>query len=463
MRIIWIIILAFIINLSGEAIGQSNYNLSDYKLPRLKRQLLEVEFDLNGSNNSLQRSDDRDFDMGAFRGGLKLNYQYYLNTDRVQRSLFSNASIATANESYSHHQFYQSSNLHRNFNVDAVNRYYFHNRYFVETNFRGDINKAFRQWQNDWEDRNNPSFEYRLEVPLKIGWGRIEQVQDARQAIYIVDELTGIGRMQQDLSRDEMYEFANLISELHNRRFFDSRLKTIDNLEKLDQFLTSRNYITASDVRYFSTLADMWAYGSHTIRRSGNRLSLEIIPAYFFSHQENSTTHVNYGDSEESRTNKDYSLKTGIQFEHEKPLNLTWQNALQLKAYIGKDISVVENSTGDDPISFEQSYLETGIRHMMGYFPNTRTDATFSTRLDYKKYAGSYDDDWGVNGFEIQTAVQIQLNYYISPRFRLSASAYMGYSWNDKEDNNFMYQQFNQLQSKGITIRYHSGLIYKFM
>ena len=121
-----------------------------------------------------------------------------------------------------------------------------------------------------------------VQAPVKFGNGRIEQVQDARQAVYIYKELSKADRMSPDKTDEQILEFAKLISQLKNKRFFDSRLRRIAEIESVDSFFTAKNYIKESDATYFTTLNDYWEYGNGPVRSSGTRFSVALLPGYYF-------------------------------------------------------------------------------------------------------------------------------------------------------------------------------------
>ena len=53
---------------------------------------------------------------------------------------------------------------------------------------------------------------YYANIPMSVGKGRIEQVEDARQAIYILENLDKQGVLNRKLTTEEIHAFAQTIS-----------------------------------------------------------------------------------------------------------------------------------------------------------------------------------------------------------------------------------------------------------
>jgi hypothetical protein len=273
-------------------------------------------------------------------------------------------------------------------------------------------------------------------VPLKIGTGRIDPVQDARHAVYLFDELSKIQRLSSDMSDEQIIEFATLISQLKNKRFFDSRLKSMEELESLDSFLVSNNYVSEQDVKYFATLSDFWDYGNRPLRNSGTRLSAAIQPGYyFFDYNYNDDYDVLFGDDKYNVSA--FLLHGGIDFKHEKPINLRWQNTVDLHCYAG----IFEGKRNDKNSSVGEKIripeIQIGYYQTIGFYPNTRTDISFRYSLQYVQLFDKKDVQNDIRGVEAngaKAATNLFINYYISPKFRLNVTSSLFYILQESED-----------------------------
>ena len=272
-------------------------------------------------------------------------------------------------------------------------------------------------------------------IPLKLGIGRIEQVQDARHAISVFKELSKIERITPDKTDEQIIEFARLISQLKNERFFDSRLRKIAEIESIDSFLISKNYVSEQDAKYFTTLSDFWTYGNKPSRNSGTRLSGAFLPAYYFF------DYYNIGDGIYLNTRvhnlNALLLKGGFELKHEKPINLIWQSSIDLNCYAG----LIEGKLHDKSNSYDNKLripnIQLGLYHTIGFFPNTRTDMSFRYSVQYVQLFDKTDvqnEILSAEGESTKAAADLTLNYYISPKFRVNAKASAYYIWQDSKD-----------------------------
>jgi hypothetical protein len=166
--------------------------------------------------------------------------------------------------------------------LSSQNRIYYRNQYFFEPDVSLSEHFFARNLDDDLLYLNQKSHgnNFEIEVPLLIGKGRIEQVQDARLAIYILDELQKKGRIARIPGEKDILAFASLISGIKNERFFDSRICKIAEIEKVDSFLQANALITVSDAAYFTTVNYNWDFSSGPVRKSGKRISAGIVPEF---------------------------------------------------------------------------------------------------------------------------------------------------------------------------------------
>lgn len=442
-------ILALIILLvCGHGYAQENeFDLSDYKLPYLKRSTLDLNFGLRGQNDYRLFYGDADENTNKFNNQISAYYSFYLNSEEYQREYdvrFSNYLHYDKNVTYD-----RLTNKTRGWspslNGNLVNRKYFENVRFLEYdvafNHNTDLYRSYTYpWQGDENESGRWFHSTGISLPLKMGKGRIEQVQDARHAVYIYDELAAINRVSGQKSDEEIIQLAQLISEIKNERFFDARLKRIYQLEALDSFLVAKDFVLDYDGSYFAVLNDYWQNSGLQIRESGERFSLAMIPTY--------SRHVykfNYFLPTEEKSESYYdffSLYAGAEFKREKPINLTWQNSINAHAYVGFINRIYEDS---DNVTRSPN-AQLGFRQSFGYYPNSRTSAILGYNLQYYQVLDTRNDDDTVlstGGFGFGAATDLSVNYYISPQFRLSFTHHLSFHGfdSDVKDNNYTFPQ----------------------
>ena len=268
---------------------------------------------------------------------------------------------------------------------------------------------------------NNYSLEGNLQAG--IGIGRIENVTDARQAIYILDELSKEGRLSKQLSNDEIFHFAQLISLVKNKRFLDARLHRKDEISKVDSFLVSGNYLTASDATYFTTLYDMWLYGNLFERKSGKEFFINSRVRHDFSHN----VLTRNGVKNDPYISKDYDISITAKFLFEKPVRLSWQHSVEASLNYWYTKGNHERLVHSIPLP---------VKYSLGYYPNTRTHLQLSIEERLEWYIRNFVSEIaGVQykakekSLSSNSIFSLDAEYYVSPHLLLSAeaSAYMAF------------------------------------
>jgi len=123
-----------------------------------------------------------------------------------------------------------------------TDRYYYENSTAVENNIRESVT--------------------RLSAPVSAGYGRIEPVEDLRLALYILEELQKAGKITDVPPEEVIIEMAREISKIKKKRFFDTRIRKIEELHVIDSFLVENNIISSNDINYFAVLNDQWDYAA---------------------------------------------------------------------------------------------------------------------------------------------------------------------------------------------------------
>lgn len=457
----------------------NNFDLAKYKLPNMRTQLLETNFNLTGQNNFAKQFPDNEFESRkttAFRNDINLNYYHYLNNAKYQSE--SSASFNLSGGFNSSETKNQNSNSSFSFSpylkLKSNNRKY-NNEIFVgfglDANLQiGSDNHSVKLITTNDEYKNKAfNATNNIAIPLSAGVGRIEQVQDARQAVYIFDELTKTGSVTQNITYEQVIEFAQLISQLKKKRSFDSRIKRMEDIESIDSFFVANNFITPKhDAKYFTTLADFWDYGNTPIRESGQRLSLIFSPGYYFSSQ---TTKSNNTTEYDNTLNSAFAT-VGLEFKYKKPVNLLWQNSFDISALFEYLKGWDENNLTLIEIKHKTPGINLNYLHTIGYYPNTRTNLTFSYMATYVKLFGESNYEeliYGIEGQGALVAGDFNFNYYISPRFRLNFSFDINYRWIDNKYIltttqthliNYLLTNANNQYTKNFSTGFNLRLVY---
>ncbi len=382
----------------------------------------ELDFSLNsvGSFNDYTGAEETG---SSFNGDFSVSFNRYRNARSFRGTHKAGVSFAGDYDkdnlgrkwgSYSLGLFYNNSSR---FYGDDYEGLFFETGGAVSFSMIGD--KTFGAVE---EKRKNTSKEVILSIPLRVGKGRIERVEDARQAIYILENLSKRKVLNRRLTNEEIDEFARLISTVKNKRFFDARLRMIDEVTAVDSFLVCSGALASGGASYFTTLYDYWMYGDLFERKSGTEISGGVTPGFLYD----------AGDSPEPsfyrNRLKEASVLADISFDYQKPLSLYWQNSAS--AYLSGSY-VRRNERTEDYSHDELEYKRNdyaarlGGRYAFGYYPNSRTNINLGIEEVLGWDKSKWDDSVAEprSYMSTNTSLTLDLYYYFSPQLRLAAEA----------------------------------------
>ncbi len=194
-----------------------------------------------------------------------------------------------------------------------------------------------------------------------VAKGRIEQVQDFRHAILIIEELEKRGVSNRNISEAEMIELSSLISQLKNKRFFDSRKQKEAELVALDSFLVNKGIVDEKSIQYFTGLEDIWSFGGLQVRESGKQVLFSITPGYNFDKDL---------EDEDNNINENLLMNYNLSFVSKNPISVKWQGNYDFglnHEYLKR--LQQQNERGGTKVMNPGRLLTVKV----GYYPNTRT------------------------------------------------------------------------------------------
>ena len=464
-------IFLFAITLQAFALQAqiNSFNLSTYQLPDIKRHQLDLTFDLNGSSSVYDRyqrnSMDQFYKRNNIYGDLGLSYNFYRNSRKYQgnQDIMIDFSSSFNDRKDKESTLYEFFDARSTFRINSKNRFYFKEKWFVSTNlhFNGRLYRStIDQEVYSAENREN---NLAMNIPLGIGVGRIEQVQDAWLAIYILDELNKEGRLTRTPTSKEIIEFSQLISQLKNERFFDARLQKIKEIETVDLFLQSKNLIKTADARYFAVVNDNWEHAANRIRNSGKRVSFHLEPGYVFTSDFFEDIQESYQLLNEHKITE-YSIQGAIKYIDEKPINRFWQSSFSFQI-AGKYLKAINKDIEQDTkVELEAPQLNSSFNYAVGFYPNSRTDLVVSLGVNYFNSFGEENIDSekvDISHFEISPVFSAKLNYYLSPQLRINANYRLNYMYLET-NSEYYYNMYNDFfQQKDFNHLINVGFIYQ--
>jgi len=431
----------FIAIISTSQAQDKDFDLSRYKFPDYRRHEMEFYFNSSGYGDSYNAeyfnsgsSTPSQFDRTRFNMSSNLNLMY--NFKNHTRKYITNHSLTfSGNFSYSKNGDFDEktteSNPSTSIGANGFKRNYLtEDKYFIEgiynSSFEASIHK-YTSSNSEAEDVSR-SNSFTVSAGIGAGVGRIEQVGDLFQSYYILQKLNKNEALNRELADKDIFEFATLISQLKNKRFFDFRLRKIAELHALDSLLNNQGLVQNNTIDYFTTLNDYWSFGNFWERRSGSEIKLVVLPELSGSHSRSGT----YSDSP-LKTN----LVSMIQFDSSKQLNLFWERNIHL-ALSNTTLLTKNNDVGEN---FPSNLFLTSVSYGFGFFPNSRTKLTSSVNY-YGGESANYENSVYVKSWTNRVSMLLEANYYISPQLQITGN-FSGNYWTSKhksfESHNFSY------------------------
>jgi len=489
--------LFFVISFASVFVTNAQYHdfkLTDYKNPDYQWRKLNVSFGLSGSNtNNKMDGDSFEYasknDQSNYGGSLNLDYYSVTNLRKYQGEQFGN--LNTNAQWYKNmdkdfnKRTSKKNNQHLDFNYRINNRFYFNKLWFVEADLTAGYSKDNGYYKNTGNE-NYPvhdktitnNINVSVGVPLMIGYGRIEDAQDARLAVYILEDLEKAGRLSHSPTHEEILSFASFITQTKNKRYFDIRLKKIEELTVVDSFLVEKQLIKKQDIQYFTLLNDNWDYAMSQERSSGYRVSVGFQPYYSYSFNDEKAYYTDmisgyppsflkWTEGAKVKTN-DYNYNIVAQFIHEKPINLYWQSSAEasLTYLIGNSNNSFDIHSHDDTYKCDtvSPGIKAGLAYAIHYYPNTRTSLRMGVNASYLKAWGHYEfNDYrtDIDNQRLNAGLSFSCNYYFSPRLRLNAGLNGNYDYTLTYND---YDLTTSAKEKQTTNNFHTsffaGLVY---
>lgn len=313
-------------------------------------------------------------------------------------------------------------------NAQSSNKYYKSNNFFYGITFNTDQyashselrmirpNKS-KQYSNNYYADNSIRFSF--------GKGRIENATDARLAIYILDDLLKQGRITKNPTQDEVFQFADFITKLLNKRELDSRIKRIKEYEEIDSYLKSNGYITNLDGLAFGLINDNWIYARTQYWGTGSVFSFNIEPSFDYNNSFYKWSTTGFVDKYRIE-NKRYGLDLNLSYNNQKIKGLNWIYRYFIIG--GVRFYRFENAGLISYNNYEEAYGRAN--YSIDYIPNTRTLISLTTGFDVlKNLSKDYNKETNLSPF-----VSTICNYYFSEKLRLSLDASARYNFNKNYD-----------------------------
>jgi len=478
-----------------------NYNLSSYQSPDLERRALEFGFDLGQSNSDSKYQSsyfNSNSKQNSLSGSLNSQYNSFKETQTFNRNLWLYTSLQKSISDQDYDRFSHNSSDNyttrstdgyaADINGNFTTTYYLPRGFYLEAvsqagfsieggeeDYKQNDSANFRQ-NKQLRVNNRHNFSHSL--PATFGYGRIKTVSGARKAIYLVDAVAKLQQLKRTPDEAELNKLAELVDQVTNQRFLDSRDQEMAQLKAIDSFFVANGIVEKANIEYFNTISDIWRY-ARADRKSGWRIGggffMEGTNA-FESWDNKSTAFVNSNLTvnehvSQTITEQDYSAQTFggiINAACEQPLGLNWQlggNAAfkagtksydivrtdSRKDYLNNNPPTV-NTTESSEYKEDYTLKETSGNLYLGFYPNTRSYLQLSVDGRYTDLQDLY--------YNYLLYGRISAYLYLSPQTRINArySLSMDRSGNNLNPTSFL----NSSSSTDKDLRSSFSLSYNY-
>lgn len=447
----------FLFSVKSSVAQNTTFKLWDYKNPDYLYQSLDLNFGLDNSlSGNLKKgaynSSGKSFSFSSNAGAA---YSRYTNSAKAQGDLSINLKLEVGSrknnstynsDSYNSEVKSNSFGHNESLNLSGLHRFYNQKQNFIEVNgalslYNSYNNSNDNQFVFDTASSTRESrfvnFRNTISGSFLIGKGRIEQVQDAQTAMYLLDDLYTLNRQKRDMSDQDVNDLAQLITKLKYKRFFDYRLRKIAEITAIDSLMQINGIISSADAAYYTSLTDNWNYANNPRRDNGHRIYTGLEANFGYIYQSDYQTNTIPVIFINDRTNKDKSagLFLILGYSYEKPTSRKWQNSANVEGGFGIRQHNENGTLRYDPNpetdtklytqSFPSAYLSGN--YGFGYYPTSRTWMTFNWLLNCtwdKNKEGQTKSEMKDSQNDIFTTTGPQLNayYFLSEKLRLSFS-----------------------------------------
>jgi hypothetical protein len=361
-----LLVLLFLTLSPRTAICQSDsvaYRYEQFRFPDINRKALDMTADIGGSANGTRlHGEDKFTRTNNFGQTLAGSYRQFVNREKLQanRSIFINPRFNVQSSRSSLPPSITAAKSHSFtplINIDAENRHYVTTGRYLGWGLNARAGTTSQRAENDLGVNEAKTASYFISIPLTIGFGRIEPIDDIFIAKFMADDMIQNAVLENPFQESQLFELGQIMAHARNQRIFDFRRQRIYELTQLHNWFKNNGVEQTDDILYFTTLTDNWLYSYYNARFSGKRLSLNITPArdYFINRITDNIFITN-------------SLAGEVLYEKQKPLNQYFQLDQQLSLYVrySEDIRIG---------GFFQSTTAIGMEAALsaGYFPNSRT------------------------------------------------------------------------------------------
>jgi len=417
-KILALLIMFFIFSLNVHA-ELPEFDFSDYTAPDYTYKLLVIYISpLFSLNSTKLTSETGDSESKTIMSNFSTGYNLQIHRKKWETDI--NIYGMGSYNNFDNDEI-DTSNLELTSVLSVKSKYYFSGNCF----FTGALHSVYTHYVVYGDDGYHINY-FSVTPGAGLGYGRIENVSFMRRALYIIDELYENNILTEYPDKRILVKFGKLLASLDHTRFYDDRLKRIEDFKKINTFLNDHDLLKNDSIEYFTILNDMLVYANVWNRYNG----WDVQGAFSYFYRRSSG-----GADDETLTNNHNYVS--LKFNFHKAINRYWQLLFYNRyAHFYYD-SNPKYTSNEINSSFEISW-----------YPHSRTNVTGKLYFYYNE--SDYDEFiFSEKSSILAINPTIQFEYYISPRLRFNAGLYYLYN---KETNNYILGDDSTLHEHGLSL-----------
>lgn len=424
-------------------IGRAQYDYSQFRYADVDVRGLRINPDADFGKKSAFSNSGSLVDLFGMFSNASVNYFHFVNLPHVQSRIDFNNSLLFNWYQDEYNLEYAQYNLNSNYLARQT-------KFNGDQRFKETVFNILGYGTRDQEyDRLNPNdrkdnwyvnpqavFEY------NVGKGRIEPIGPVFLARFIVEDLKKEARPKEgttledqfmmgtskEWSQEELFELGRLIATQQNRRVFDLRVRTKEQIRKVVEHIAEKKQLDALDV--YSIVADNWQFAYQFNRSSGSRTFWGLAPSAGVTVFNN---------------NLEYITSLSVHRGWRKEVPVSYKRQKSIEARIGAGVSHYNNN-----FNYNHFYFYTRFQYDVGYFPSSRTYAGLAFSFDGE---ARYRDETEVLGYNIIPAIRYNASYFISYNTRLNLEGRISKRY--FKSNYFVSEDGNLLISAGLVHNFY--------
>lgn len=437
-----LLLSCFLFTVTLSSISQDSSSLlKKYKFRTPGFRALQLNINAAGNLYDAKRVNGTDVNGSDINSNIAVKYFKIASTNKRQH--LSTISINPV-FNFSKNKNAVSINRSRNARLDIewsrTDRFFNKQNLFFEIGNELAINGYSQKHTSAFNDNRRKYSVFSDKLIVGIGKGRLENVQDAQMAMFIINDLRRLGLLAEEPDAATQYQLAELITDINNRRVFDNRARLIYELTRIDSFLQNKLLITTPNIAYFTTVNDNWALAFNPGRVSGTRIYAQLKPGLNLNFQgfnQNDTSAFSYkGDTKQFI----YFYEPEIGMEFQKPVSLHWQRTANASLRFTQRFVRTNSKTESSSVVTENEDFTTSSElvfnsfYGFGFYPNNRT--VVNGGVNFEAVYGTMD--MGISRpdyFVLAPGLQLNSSYFLNYRTRIFLTAGLNYRYAELKDD----------------------------